>query len=128
MQKSYLGVALAHPFVLQNGVPALIGDDALIVQSIKTLLSTPIGTKFMLPEWGSRCREVLFEPNDDAQEDLIQYFVADAIAKWETRVAFVSCEFNRDGDDVLNCLITYRNLKSNEINSFVYPFYKNLKY
>lgn len=131
MNKVYLGRAMKYPFELKKGSAVLQYDDALIQQSITILLNTPVGTRFMLRSFGSRCREVLFEPNDEVQEDLLSYFISSAIGQWEKRVAFVSCEFTRPDEKdeaVLFCEISYRNLKSNEINSFVYPFYKTLKY
>lgn len=127
-QKAYIGAALKYPLLFVNGVPQYEYDDALIQQSIRVLLDTPVGSKLFLREYGSRCREVLFEPNDEVLEDMLQYFIAEAIGKWEKRISFVGVEFDRPKEDTIHCLISYRNLKSNEINSFIYPFYKTLKY
>ena len=98
-----------------------------VEQSIIELLNTPVGSKFFLPEYGSRVSELLFEPNDDVLDSLLDAFIFQAVGKWETRVKMVSTESVRL-DEYVAVTITYRVMASNEINSFVYPFYSQIKY
>lgn len=127
MERDYLGKALRFPFKLLNGRGEVVTDSELIKQSISRLLNTPVGTRFMLPEYGSRVRELLFEPNDNLVKDLLRVFVKEAIDKWETRVRYNKCNFYST-EDYLAIEIHYTILKSNEIDSFVFPFYRQLKY
>lgn len=127
MKQAYLGKGLSYPTKLVGGSWVHSESKELVEQSITTILNTPTGTKFFLPEFGSRLKELIFEPNDDVLEDLLSTFIYEAIRDWEKRVEYVSTSFTR-GVDVTYCLITYRILASNEVDSFVYPFYRTLKY
>lgn len=127
MERAYLGVGLKYPTVIDGGSISYEKGLALVEQSITIILNTPKGTRFMLPEFGSRLKELVFEPNDEVLEDLLDTFIYEAIRDWEKRVEYVGCRFTR-GDSVTYCEIAYRLLGSNDVNSFVYPFYKSLKY
>ena len=54
-----------------------------INQSINHILSTRIGTRFFLPEFGSKLYTLIFEPNDFILYDLIKRYVKEALEKWE---------------------------------------------
>lgn len=127
MKQAYLGKGLSYPTKLVGGSWAYLDSTELITQSITTILNTPVGSKYMLPEFGSRLKELVFEPNDEVLEDLLSTFIYEAIRDWEKRVEYISSSFSR-GDNVIFCVITYRILASNEVNSFVYPFYRSLKH
>lgn len=124
--REYLGQGIKCPDELVNGKRTLTNDRALVEQSIKIILDTPRGHRFMLPEFGSRLGELIFEPNDDVLEDLISYFIYEAITTWEKRVQYIKTEFHRPDPDTLHCEVFYRILQSNEINSFIYPFYRKI--
>ncbi len=127
MERAYLGQGIKYPTKIVNGTVQLANDDSLIQQSISIILSTPKGSRFMLPEFGSRLNEVLFEPNDEVLQDMLKVFIYEAISEWETRVRFSNVSFTISENAVF-CEIFYKVLRSNEINSFVYPFYRQLKY
>lgn len=124
--REYLGQGIKSPDVLVNGKRTLANDRDLVEQSIKIILNTPKGHRFMLPEFGSRLSELLFEPNDGVLEDLIAYFIYDAITTWEKRVQYIKTEFSRPNSETLHCEVFYRIMQSNEINSFIYPFYRKI--
>jgi uncharacterized protein len=127
MEKLYLGTGIKYPLQIVGGALMLQSGNPLIEQSIITILNTPKGSKFFLPEYGSRLRELLFETNDDVLFDLLEVFIYEAITEWEKRAVFSKAEFTRE-NDVVFCTIFYSILPSNEVNSFIYPFYSNLKY
>ncbi|WP_297916170.1 GPW/gp25 family protein [uncultured Campylobacter sp.] len=57
-----------------------------VEDSIKDILSTPIGSRVMLPEYGSRLFELIDRRvNDEFHADL-SYFVIEAVQRWEKRV------------------------------------------
>ena len=57
-----------------------------IEDSIKDILSTPIGARVMLPQYGSRLFELIDRRvNDEFHADL-SYFVIEAVQRWEKRV------------------------------------------
>lgn len=127
MDKSYLGVGIKYPITLVGGSVQLQQGEALVEQSIITILNTPKGSRFFLPEYGSRLKELLFETNDDVLFDLLEVFIHEAITEWEKRAKFVKANFERK-DDAVFCEIHYSILPSNQVNSFIYPFYQKIKY
>ena len=122
---AYLGTGLKYPTQIVNGKAVIAKSDNLIQQSIYIILSTPIGTRFMLPEFGSRVSELLFETNDTILYSMLRLFISDALEKWEKRIRFKDVQFEQN-NDVLMCTIKYKILASNEIDSYIYPFYKKI--
>lgn len=125
--REYLGRGLTFPVELVRGRGNTLVDTELLNQSIKIILSTPIGTRLFLPEFGSRIRELQFEPNDEVLHDLLGLLITQALVKWETRIKVVGVGFESI-DDLVECTVRYKTLSSNEINSYVYPFYRKIKY
>lgn len=123
----YLGTALKHPVTLQNGKGVIEVGLGVIEQSIAMILATPIGSRFMLPEFGSRLHELMFEQNDDVLKGLIRQFAFESLKRWEKRCNFVDIDFDLDENRV-DVIIKYIVLPSNEIRSYVYPFYRELEY
>lgn len=63
-----------------------IGRDAHIDQSIKDILSTPIGTRVMRRDYGSNLPDLIDRPiNGETAVDLFQA-TAEAIDRWEPRL------------------------------------------
>ncbi len=66
-----------------------------VAESIKRILETPIGTRVMRPEFGSRLYELIDKRMDEKWKlDFIR-FAAEAINKWEKRVKLVSVELRK---------------------------------
>lgn len=128
MSNTFLGTSMNTPVAISNGRAVLVSDKESIEQSIKTILTTPKGTRLLLPEFGSRLEELLFEPNDEVVKSLARLFIFEAIRDWEKRVKFKGVQFVRESEEILNCIIEYEILASNEIDSFIYPYYKELKF
>jgi len=59
---------------------------AHIVQSIRTILTTPIGTRVMRRDFGSEIPRLLDGPINTHTQALIRAASAGAIARWEPRV------------------------------------------
>ena len=62
----------------------LAGIDHLI-QSLYVLLSTPIGSRVMLPEYGSELSDLLDSSITDSTRLQINKTIFDAVARWEPR-------------------------------------------
>lgn len=58
----------------------------LVKHSIYQILGTRIGERVMVPEFGSRLEELLFEPIDEIVLALARLYTIEAIEKWEPRV------------------------------------------
>ena len=130
LQDKYLGVGLKYPIKIDqygkgetNSGLSQVGDDILV------LLSTNIGERYFLPDYGSRINEALFEPIDEIAESLLRTFTEEAITRWEKRVKFVNMEaefINETGKVLLT--VSVKVLATNKVESYVYPFYRELKY
>jgi phage baseplate assembly protein W len=57
-----------------------------IMASIKRILTTRLGERVMMPDYGSNIWRYLFEPIDAITKDQIKVAVVDAIRKWEPRI------------------------------------------
>lgn len=122
---AYLGTAVEYPITLIDGKESVVGGIEVINSSITKILSTPVGSRLFLREYGSRINELIFEPNDAILLRLLRTNILGALTKWETRAKFLDVNMST-GDDMVLCDIKYRILRSNEFNSFVYPIYKSL--
>jgi phage baseplate assembly protein W len=139
--EAFLGSGPAYPLVIENGAVKIVTGRELVSNDIYNLLSTNIGENFFLPERGCRLQELMFEPNDDVLIALATRFIFEAIDKWEKRVKFVNTEFEiTDSDDsettnsndedngLVLITISFRILASNEVDSFIFPFYREIKF
>ena len=123
---AYLGVAMKHPVALASGRGVLVSGEALIEQSIMEILGTSQGTRLFLPEYGSRLEELIFETNDEVLEGSIRMFIVEALNMWEKRIRFVDAELTFEGE-LVQVNITYEIMASNQIRSYIYPFYRKLE-
>lgn len=62
-------------------------DHAHIHESIRQILGTRRGERFLRPDFGCRLPELLFEPNTDILHGLIRHEVWEALSRWEPRIA-----------------------------------------
>ncbi|MEK2608493.1 GPW/gp25 family protein [Pseudomonas shirazensis] len=67
----------------RTGAP-LSGLDHLR-QSIEDILTTPVGSRRMRPEYGSRVRRYVDLPVNDGWKSAVQAEVARALSRWEPR-------------------------------------------
>jgi phage baseplate assembly protein W len=123
----YLGRGLGYPLQVVNGSPQLVLGVALIEQSIKRILSTPVGSTFFNRAFGSRLFMLMGKPVNGATETLLDIVINEALEKWENRIEVGNITYQRK-DSFINCLINYKILASNEVQTFVYPFYNSIEY
>lgn len=55
-------------------------------QSIEDILSTPLGSRRMRPEYGSRLRRYVDMPVNEGWKSAVQAEVARALGRWEPRI------------------------------------------
>lgn len=74
----------------------------LVRKSIYQILGTRLGSRVMVPEFGSRLYELLFEPIDEITTALARVYTIEAIEKWEPRVDLneVAININPDANRV----------------------------
>ena len=98
-------------------------DQQHIHESIRQILGTPRGSRFLLPEFGSRLQELLFEVNDAILRGLMRHEVGDVLARWEPRIVVDEVQVTADEHLVL-VSIQYRLIASQVTGNYVYPFFR----
>jgi len=94
-----------------------------IHESIRQILGTPRGSRFLLPEFGSRLHEFLFEGNDAILRGLVRHEVTDVLAHWEPRIVVDDVQVTSEKHAVV-VTIQYRLIASQVSGNYVYPFYR----
>ena len=101
-------------------------DHAHIHESILQILGTRPGERFMNPEFGSRLKDLVFEPNDSVLKGLIRHYVIDAIERWEKRVYVTDVTFDDSPETVdpnaIPVRISYRVIDTQVSGNLVWPF------
>jgi len=128
-QRKYLGIGIKYPIEISStGAVELNSDVALVRQSIVRILETKKGSVFNNRSFGSDVRDLLFEPNDSILFSLLDYHVVEGIRQSEKRVANVSTEITNNSSESsrVDVKIKYSILASNEVDSFIFPFYREV--
>ena len=73
---------------MDRSTGAPLDGDAHLAQSIGDILTTPVGTRVMLRDYGSMLFELIDRPIN-----------ADAIARWEPRIRLTRVNFSTTGAD-----------------------------
>lgn len=132
MSTDFLGKGLRFPFAFQkrsggaqvSTVTSM--DHAHIHESILQILGTRPGERFMNPEFGSRLKDLVFEPNDSVLKGLIRHYVIDAIEQWEKRVYVTDVVFDDSPETVdantIPVRISYRVIDTQVSGNLVWPF------
>ena len=85
LKKEY-GSGLAFPLNYgYHGWRNNIGESK-ISQSVYVILTTPIGTRFGRPDFGSMLPLLVFSSIDDVLLQEIDFYTRDALSKWEPRI------------------------------------------
>lgn len=78
-----------------------IDESEHISQSIKDILTTPIGTRSMRREYGSEIFQLMASPQDSATRMRLMAATVWAILRWEPRVRVTSMELDGSEDGSL---------------------------
>lgn len=85
------------------------GTRAVVWSSIVTLLLTPIGSRVIRPDYGSRIATLPMSPNDSLTASLAKVYVIDAVERWEPRAEILDVSVTTDPTEHQFILgITYR--------------------
>lgn len=125
--KEMIGKGLRFPLLPDELRNLQLTDGAeRINQSLFMLFETPLGSRIMLPDYGTNLKNYRFEPNDDILVEALRQELYTAITKWEPRINIKNLEFYRDADDIDNNILyislAYAVGNSSSTYNFVYPF------
>lgn len=131
----FLGKGLKFPFSFQKSSggtqvsTATSRDHTHIHESIRQILGTRLGERFLRPDFGTRLHELVFEPNDSVLYGLIRHEVVDALDRWEPRIIVTDVVAGPAEDDehLVLVRIRYRLISCQVTGNYVWPFYRELE-
>lgn len=83
-------------------------DDLFIIESsVKMLLITAKGERIVEPEYGTRLRRIVFEPNISGIESMVSEEITNALTTWEPRVQMAALAVNRNSDRSVTVTATF---------------------
>jgi phage baseplate assembly protein W len=126
-QTSFLGTGWSFPpeFVRETGTVLMTSDEEDIQASLRILLGTGPGERFLNPEYGLNMRELLFDPMTTTMKTLVKDRIRTAILIYEPRINLISCDLDDSAqyEGVIRVLIEYQVRATNSRYNMVYPFY-----
>jgi phage baseplate assembly protein W len=126
LQRQFLGVGWKFPIqVTPDGKIAQARYELRVEESIYLILSTGIGERVMMPDFGCGIHELVFAPNNaGTQSDVVQR-VRQALVAFEPRIDVldINVEAAPEAPNLLLIRINYRIRANNAQGNLVYPFY-----
>jgi phage baseplate assembly protein W len=128
MRHEYLGRGWSFPptFNRQRGGVDMLEDEADIASSLEILLTTALGERTMLPQYGCNLDELVFESLDTRMKTLMADKVQTAILYFEPRIEIetVRLDDSRELEGLILIEVVYTVKATNSRFNFVFPFYK----
>ena len=128
MRVRFLGRGWSFPPTFNRARPGvdMLEDEIDIASSLEILLSTALGERTMLPQYGCNLDELVFESLDTRMKTLMADKVQTAILYYEPRIETESVllDDSRQLDGVILIEVNYRVKSTNSRFNFVFPFYK----
>src|SRR5262245_60499291 len=85
---------------------ALAKYEESIKQSIRIILSTPLGERVMRPDFGCAIHELVFAPNSAATQGMAEHHVSEALLRWEPRIEVLNVRAVASGEQEEELLIS----------------------
>jgi hypothetical protein len=125
----YIGSTVKFPFSINaDGVLEVVSGSDAIVSSCLSIISTPVGERYFLPEFGCRLSIIQYRPYTDGLKALIESVIEEALSTWEGRCRYIGTSFDETEKDkgiiVLNISVEIK--ATYEIKSFTFPYYTKL--
>ncbi len=83
---------------MNNTTGRALGELAHIWQSVRNILTTPIGSRVMRREYGSLIPELIDQPMNPANRLRLMSASVSALVRWEPRIRIASVHFSVDTD------------------------------
>jgi len=129
---SFLGAGWRFPpeFVKQSGTSTgevrMTSNEEDIEASLRILLSTAAGERFLNPKYGLDLRDQLFESLGTTALNYLKDRVRDGILIYEPRIdAQVSLDDSRATEGVILLILDYTVRTTNSRYNLVFPFYQS---
>jgi phage baseplate assembly protein W len=123
---SFLGTGWGFPptFLKSEKGVQMISDAEDIRSSLEILLSTSIGERELLPQYGCDLSKLLFEPLSTSLKSYVSDLINDAILYHEPRIRPEKINLTIDPlQGAILIEVNYTILATNTRHNHVYPFY-----
>ncbi len=129
LEKTFLGTGWSFPttFTRLGYDVKMVSGDADIQESLWVLLSTSLGERIMMAEYGCQISQVIFQSLNTTLMTQLQETVLQAVTNWEPRITVDEVSISPDATVAGLVLITiyYVIRTTNSRSNLVYPFYLN---
>lgn len=126
---AFLGTGWSFPPEFKRGTndTAMSSGEKDIEESLQVLLSTQLGERVMLPEYGCDLTELLFSPLDLTLKTFVSDLIRTAILYYEPRINVekINIDLVNEIEGELLVEIDYVIRATNSRRNIVYPFYRN---
>lgn len=127
-QGSFLGTGWSFPpsFNPDLNSVQMSSDEKDIEESLQILLSTKLGERIMVPDYGCNLEDLLFSPLNLTVKTFVSDLVKTAILYFEPRIDAEKIDISQ-GDELngeLLILVEYVIRATNSRKNLVFPFYK----
>jgi phage baseplate assembly protein W len=126
--KSFLGRGWGFPPEFNRATKAvnMLEDEADIKSSLEILLSTRLGERVMVPDYGCNLDELLFKPLTLTLKTFVIDLIKTAILYYEPRIDLnkIAIDLSEELEGVLLINLDYTVRATNSRKNMVYPFYK----
>ena len=126
--KSFLGRGWGFPPEFNRATKAvnMLEDEADIKSSLEILLSTRLGERVMVPDYGCNLDELLFKPLSLTLKTFVIDLIKTAILYYEPRIDLnkIAIDPTDELEGVLLINLDYTVRATNSRKNMVYPFYK----
>lgn len=122
----FLGVGWKFPVKTdETGSIARSFFEQSVAESVRIILGTAKGERIMRPDFGCEINDLVFAPNNANTRSLIEYYIEEALVKWEPRIILEKVEAVSSPDEEarIDIFIEYKNRDVNTYFNMVYPFY-----
>lgn len=127
LDRSILGTGWAFPPTFSRPAASveMASDDVDVRQSLWILLSTALGERIMLPQYGCAIWQLVFRNVTTGFKTQVAEAVRQAIVDWEPRVDLGEVDVTSDATTAGLVLISisYTVRRTNARSNLVYPFY-----
>lgn len=119
------GIGLSYPAeCLSSSRWKLSQGEDKIKSSILNILMTPVGTRFMQPDYGSMLIYLVFNPINTQYFTEISFYTKEALSRWEPRVNVLKVEVqNTEIDSNISTINIYYVIKGTNLSTSIFiPF------
>jgi phage baseplate assembly protein W len=123
----YLGSGIAFPLQIEDGRAKILTGVSLIKLSILNIIVWPYGRRYFMGQYGSKIDSLLEKPADIVTLNLVRDFIIESINTFEKRIKLIEVRLYIE-DETMKAFLKYLIVQDNTVDSFIVPFYSQIRY